>query len=244
MDLTERWRTVYQRRREAIEGLLAEYPERRSLYLDLIDLHEEHPELAEALFAEPDRVLRGGALALADRHEEFDRVNLRVRNHPGLLPAGAVRTRHVGELVTVEGVVAEAGPVRAALEDGAYACSGCDHRRRRHAAGIEAPDPGDCPECGASLELRASASRFVDVQRLDLRGPDGGVPVYLDDDIVEAADLEDRLLATGVVRIDRRESAPFGFYVSALSVEVDPDDSDQTADGAVGELIRSRWDHI
>lgn len=244
MDLRERWQDVYRDRRDAVRRLVRDYPEERSLSVDLVDLHDRDPQLAEALFSDPDRVLRRGAETLADLHEELDRVNLRVENHPGLLAADAVRARHVGELVTVEGVVAERGPVGARLGEGAYACRDCEHEHRRYVSGVEARTPGDCPACGGELSLRRSASRFVDVRRLGVRGADGGLlDVYVDDDLVGVAAPEDRVFATGVVRLDRREGTGlFDFYLDALSVEVGHRQTRGDGDDEVRDLIESRWE--
>jgi len=82
MDLRERWRDIHRDRQEKVGRLVDEYPERRSLYLDLIDLHDRDPEFAEALFSDPDRVLSRGSAVLVDRYDERDWVKSGSRTIP------------------------------------------------------------------------------------------------------------------------------------------------------------------
>lgn len=247
MDLRERWRDLYRTRQEDVRRLVEEYPERRSLYVDLVDLHGRDPEFAEALFSDPDRVLSRGGAVLVDRYDGLDWVNVRVENHPGLIAADAVRSRHVDELVTVEGTVVELGPVGARLGRAVYTCRGCDHDVRRYATGIESPKPARCPECGDEFSLRPSASQFVDVQRLGIRAEGGGrLDIYIDDDLVGAVELDQQVLATGVVRLDRREAkALFDFYLTVLSVDIAPPEVDRERDDEeIQDLIQERWELI
>ncbi|MFB6218785.1 MAG: hypothetical protein ABEH77_06350 [Halobacteriaceae archaeon] len=241
MDIAERWRGVYREREAAIEELAREYPEERSLAVDIIDLHDRDPELVEALFADPDRVLRRGEAALAGLREAFDRVNVRVENHPSLVAPAAVRSAHAGELVAVEGTVQEVGPVRARIARAAYGCGACDHELRRRPAGVENPDPGGCPACGGH-SLRRLDAEFVDVQRVRV-GDDGAIDAYLEDDLVGAAEVEDRARITGVVRLEEA-GALFDFYLTAVGADVDPGERDRPAGEAVQSLIRSRWELI
>jgi replicative DNA helicase Mcm len=244
MDIQERWRARFRRRRADVGRLAEEYPETRSLYVDVLDLHEEDRDLTEALLSEPDRVLRAGAETLADL-TGVQRVNVRVENHPGLLFPATVGARHVGELVTVEGVAAEVRAPVAGLERGRYACVECGEECERTATGIEDPAPAACPSCGGAVALSRGRSQFRDVQRVRVEedGGDGGIDVYLDDDIVGAVTAADPVVVTGVVRVTNRQRGLFEYYLSALSVETGtarrPDEED-----AVGDLIRSRWESI
>lgn len=241
-DLRERWRAVYRGQEDDVRRLAREYPGERSLSLDLLELYEQDEGLAEALFADPDRVLRQGEAALAALRSEFDRVNLRVENHPGLLAPAGVRSRHVGELVTVEGTVAEADGVRARIAQARYTCRECGHDVRRRPVGLDDPDLESCPECGGG-KLRRTDAEFVDVQRLRVVD-DGGIDVYLDDDLVGVAGAQDRALVTGVVRLDKRAGNLFDFYLSTVGADVDPGERDRPADEEIQDLIRSRWEVI
>jgi DNA replicative helicase MCM subunit Mcm2 (Cdc46/Mcm family) len=246
MDLEERWRGVYSDRRGDIGRLAEEYPAERSLSVDLLDLYDRDRGLAEALFADPDRVLRAGESALAALHDEFDRVNLRVENHPGLLAPGGVRSRHAGELAAVEGTVAETGPVGARIDRATYACPACDHELRRRPDGIADPDPSVCPGCGGHSFRRVDAS-FVDVQRLKVgtEGSEAGsIDAYLEDDLAGTAPAEQRVRLTGVVRLDRRAGNRFEFYLSALGVAVEPGESGDGGGDEIRELIQSHWEVI
>lgn len=197
---------------DALEELVEAYPDRRSLYVDVLDLHQGNPELAKALFSNPDRVLATASNAVADAHESLQRVNVRLKNHPGLLQVSSVRTRHVGELVTLEGKVAEIGPVGARVERAAYECGACGEMKRYPVTGLDLDTPDDCRACGtrASFDFNQGGSTYVDYQRITLREPADDVDdrsppirfdVYLDDDLVETVELGAHVLVTGVIRL-------------------------------------------
>ena len=63
--------------------------------------------------------------------------------------------------------------------------------------------------------------------------------------VVAAVGLDQRILATGVVRLDRQgDTTLFDFYLGVLSVEVGPTGVDRESDEDVQDLIRERWELI
>lgn len=257
-----RWRSFFDGpAAAAVEAFVERYPEERSLYVDVIDLHRFDPDLLAALLANPDDVLRRGAETLRLLHDDVDRVNVRLWNLPSQLSLRSVRSRHVGALVTVEGIVRAVDAAAAATTEAVFVCPTCGWERRIHPRGVELPDPGRCGACTSpdSLVIDRDQSTFVDVQRVALAEPEDvrdwagtarRIDVYLWDDLVEAVGPPDSLLVTGVVRIDRLGDANrFDYYLDALAVRErraggGSADVDVDASERVKESIRSRWEFV
>lgn len=252
------WRSFFEdHHAEAVEAFVRRYPEERSLYVDVFDLHRFDPGFVESLFAEPADVLRRGADALAGGHDRLGRVNLRLRNLPSQLGLGHVRARHVSKLVSVEGVVDGAGPVEARAAEAAFVCDACGGVRRDRPNGIELPAPSRCPDCESTgtLELDRGRSTFVDLQRVDLGEAGDGddaagrtMAVYLDDDLVGTVAVGERLRVTGIVGLESRSDGNrFSFYLDGVAVDEQrpgrPDD-DVDAPRQLKESIRERWESV
>lgn len=254
---TEVWRSFYRERcQDDIRELVEEYPQERSLYVDVLELYEFDSTFTEALFSQPERCLQAGRDALRDLVDGFERVNVRLTNHPGLLSLDGLRSRHVSELVTVEGVVAAVDPVQSSVVEAVFSCPACGEAVRRR-AGSPATPPGRCDSCGAHgpLQLDEGRSTFVDVQRTELtrpttatsdEGPSVAIDAVLDDDLVTTVQSSDRLLATGIVSLDAQSATNrFDFYLDVVSIDREPGEVRREVDDAANELqraIESRWE--
>jgi replicative DNA helicase Mcm len=234
-----------------VRALAEAYPDRRSLYVDLIDLHDYDADLLEELFADPDRVLSAGAEALRDRSDAFGRVHVRVRNNPQLLAASGVRARHLQELVSVEGVVESIDAPGMRARRVVYECPACGETLAAAPRGLELADPNRCDGCGwgGPFEFCRDRSAFVDLQELRLVDPpderDGddhrGVDVLLGDDLVGSVAADDRRVVTGVVRArgdaGRNRFTP---YLDAVAVG-QARATGGADDEAISDVLESRW---
>lgn len=253
--IDEAWRSYFEGRTDAVRALVGNYPQRRSITVDVIDLHGHDETLVEALFDDPDDVLQRGATVLRSAHEELGRLNIRLENVPSQLAPDAIRARHAGTLVTVEGAVESVGPVVAAIAEGVFACRTCGARRRSPVAGLELSSPDRCVECDAAgtLELDREASALVDVQQVTLVGSESDddgrrMAVWIDDDLVDTVASDERIRATGVMRLDRRgEANRFDFYLDGLAVdEQHPGRPIEEADAPerLKASIRTSWEAV
>lgn len=245
------WQSFFETRAaEAVDDLLAAYPEQRSLAVDVIELHRHDPALVEALFDDPDPILRRGVDVLRSAHDALGRFNLRLANVPSQLALSGIRTRHAGTLVTAEGRVESVGPPQAAVAEAVLDCAACGGRFREPVYGLALSTPARCPDCAAgdAISLDLDGSTLVDVQRLDLVEADEGrsMALWVDDDLVGSVAAGERIRATGIVRLERRGAANrFDFYLSGLAV----DEQRPGRPGATGEVpdrlkatIQSRWE--
>lgn len=255
--IDEAWRSYFADDGGAVRSLVQDYPERRSIAVDVIDLHGHDEALVEALFDDPDDVLRRGADVLRSAHEEFGRLNIRLENVPSQLALGAIRARHVGALVTAEGAVESVEPVVAAVAEGVFTCRACGARRRSPVVGLELSVPDRCSACEGigTLELDREASALVDVQRVTLAEPDAGdeavgrtMDVWIDDDLVGTVAADERIRVTGVVRLDRRGDANrFDFYLDGLAVDEQRPGrplEDADAPERLKASIRTSWEAV
>lgn len=256
-DLRETWSRFYHSNAEAdVRRLLEAYPQERSLHVDVLELYEFDESFTRALFSQPDRFLQAGAEALRGLNDALNRVNVRLTNHPGLLGLESLRSRHVAELVTLEGVIAAVDQIQVTATPAVLGCQRCGHRVERD-SGRRSAAPGQCPECGASDSYRLDHGRstFVDVQRVDLEessadrhGGEGtpSIEALLDDDLVGAVQVGDRVLATGVVRVaPRTDSDRFDFYLDVNAIDEEPGRPPSTTGDVSTELreaITSRWE--
>lgn len=169
--LSESWQSYFLNRCQTdVEALAEAFPSRRSLYVDLIDLHEFDSELCQSLFDTPDRVLSAGTAVLSDITDISRPIHVRVENNPHQCPVSAIQARHLHDLVTVEGVVESVASVRMTATRAQYDCPACDASTARSPAGIEVDAPARCDACGwdGQFTFRPTRSQFVDVQRLAL----------------------------------------------------------------------------
>lgn len=255
-DVGETWRSFYRECcRDDIEELVQEYPTERSLYVDVLDLHGYDADFTERLFSAPGEYLRHGAATLGEVHESFDRVNVRLVNHPGLISLENLRTRHLGELVSIEGLIDDVAPVQAKIEVAVFGCHDCDNLTTHHPTGITLTSPQICPECGTEgpLELQTDRSKFADVQAVTVAEPLGNrldeddprtLEAYLDDDLVNVVTPGDHVRVTGIARQERDGTKNrFDFYLDCITIrdERPGAPSEDESSDEIQQLIESRW---
>lgn len=250
----ERWREILtDGYAEEISQLVALYPEDRSLYVDVLDLHDFDADFTSELLSNPDRLLRLGSAALRELEDDLGPVNVRLTNHPGLLAIEKLRVRHVDEIVTVEGAATTVDDIQARIDVAGYECEACGETVRTRSRGHQLGEPLRCDACGESgtMRLRRARSRFVDVQRVELESikpmaEPVTIDTYLDDDLVGDVDHGEEVVMTGVLRL-AETAAPnqFDFYLDGITVEesrgLRPDEDRDAVEG-IQDMISERWE--
>ena len=232
---------------DELERLAAAYPDERSLYVDLLDVHSFDEGFLQALFEDPAAGFAAGEAVLEEILDVSDPVHLRVENNPQQRSVDGIRAYHVGDLVTVSGVVESVGPPRASAVSAAYECPVCAASVTLKGAGIEMETPTRCDNCGwdGDFPFRTGDSQFVDLQEIILatESDDAGwvtsLPAYLDDDIVGGASEGDHTKVTGIVRVHREgPTNEFTLYLDALAVQGERQVAEtETLDG----VLDSHW---
>ncbi len=199
------------------------YPEVRSVKIVYADLDRYDADLASYLLDHPDLCLLAGKQALRNlMHQEMRKadINLRIIELPkdSKVEIRSLRAKHVGKLVSVEGLVRKATEVRPKITDGLFQCLRCGHVIKEAQEGLFFKEPMECYKeqdgCGRSagstkFKLLTEESRFVDTQKVEVQespeGLRGGAQPerltgYLEDDAAGSVSPGDRVTLNGILR--------------------------------------------
>lgn len=199
------------------------YPEVRSVNVQYDDLDRFDADLAASLLEHPDLYLLAGKQAIKNlMHQDMRRagINLRILSLPrdSRVEIRDLRAKHVGKLVSVEGLVRKATEVRPKITDALFQCLRCGHVIRETQEGLFFKEPMECYKeqdgCGRSagttkFKLLTEESRFVDTQKVEIQespeGLRGGAQPerltgYLEDDAAGSVAPGDRITLNGILR--------------------------------------------
>lgn len=200
----------------------------RSLIVDFEDLISFDASLAKDIVQKPDEFLvyanksAWAQLKIEDPEyaEQVKGVFVRFRKAVDKLSIREVGSELIGTLVTVDGIVVRATPVKSLITSAAFRCRKCGALVRVEQSGLLMRDPPLCPQCkGKSFDLLEKESTFINYQELRIQEkpedlPPGQLPRSMDvkvtDDLVDAARPGDRVSLTGVVRARQEVSSRGG----------------------------------
>lgn len=192
----------------------------KSLLVDHNDIAAYNPVIEARLREEPDEVLRAFAEALYStlklEHPDYaerikEDVRIRIGNFPGQRTLRDVDAELIGKLVSVSGMVVRASEVKPMADLIAFKCP------EGHVQHVEQRDLAikktiQCNICQNIAEIDLVKSKFVDFQIVRMQElpedlPPGQLPHYSDiiltHDLVDNARPGDRVILTGVVRIEQ-----------------------------------------
>ncbi len=193
-------------------------------YNDLVT----QPEI-EAMFTEnPDRILEtfSNAIkeALQTRFPEYaekikDEIRVRIVNYPLERSLRQINAETIGTITSVSGMVVRASEVKPLAKELLFVCPDEHPNRVVRIKGMDVSTPVRCSntECKhREFELKPEESRFIDFQILRLQElpedlPPGQLPHYIDvsikQDLVNSARPGDRIILTGLVRVEQESVA-------------------------------------
>ena len=225
VSMVAKWESFFQATEymQKVREVADLYPEMRSVKVVYADLDRFDADLAAYLLDHPDLCLLAGKHALKNlMHQEMRRadINLRLINLPrdSRVEIRDLRAKHVGKLVSVEGLVRKATEVRPKITDGLFQCLRCGHVIKESQEGLFFKEPMECYKdqdgCGRSagstkFKLLTEESRFVDTQKVEVQespeGLRGGAQPerltgYLEDDAAGAVAPGDRVVLNGILR--------------------------------------------
>lgn len=223
----------------------------QSLVLSFEDLLLYDEDLASRLLEDPQRFLEYASEAAMEvlkienpeYASQIGKVYVRIRGLPetSTVSIRGIRSRHVGKLISVEGIVTKISPVKQQLVLGVFKCLECGEEVEVHQRGQGLQKPYSCPRCEAegkkrsSFELVPEKSKFIDWQKFVLQEkpeelPPGQLPrsieVIVKEDLVDIIRPGDRVTVTGFLeiasdRLQRREGPPiFHTFMEANYIEV------------------------
>lgn len=247
-DLVGRWEEFLESteyRLKAIEAATL-YPEIRSIHVRYSDLDSFDPDVADYVLQHPARGLRAGEEAirkLLPPGREEANIHLRLFELPKdcRVEIRDLRSKHMGKLISVEGLVRKATEVRPRLVDAVFLCMRCGAVIREPQEGTLFKEPLECYKdhggCGRSasstkFKLLTEESTFVDTQKIEIQespeGLRGGAQPerlvgFLEDDVAGLIAPGDRVILNGILKSVQKgsvhKSTLFDIHLDIVSVE-------------------------
>ena len=197
------------------------------IIVDYNDLVVE-PQLEIIFTTDPDRILtafsRAIKEALQTRFPDYaekikDEVRVRLVNFPLQRSLRQINAETIGNIASVSGMVVRASEVKPLAKELVFVCPDEHQTKVIQLKGMDVKIPIVCdnPSCKhRDFELKPEASKFIDFQILRLQElpedlPPGQLPHYIDvtirQDLVDNARPGDRIILTGIVRVEQESVA-------------------------------------
>ncbi len=210
---------------EAIDEMMPKNA--KYIVVDYNDLVVE-PEIEILFTKNPDRVLdafsRAIKEALQTRFPDYaekikDEVRVRLVNYPLQRSLRQINAETIGAITSVSGMVVRASEVKPLAKELVFVCPDDHPTKVIQLKGMDVKIPVVCdnPNCKhRDFEIKPEASKFIDFQILRLQElpedlPPGQLPHYIDvttrQDLVDNARPGDRIILTGIVRIEQESVA-------------------------------------
>ncbi len=193
------------------------------ILVDYNDLVIE-PELARMFTDDPDKILNAFSRAIKEalqtRFSDYaekikDEVRVRLVNYPLQRSLRQINSETIGYITSVSGMVVRSSEVKPLAKELVFVCPDEHQTKVIQLKGMDVKIPVVCdnPNCKhRDFELKPEASKFIDFQILRLQElpedlPPGQLPHYIDvtirQDLVDNARPGDRIILTGIVRIEQ-----------------------------------------
>src|ERR671910_719098 len=195
-----------------------------SLVVDYIDFDTFKPELAKLITNEPDEMFDAFNKAifnvLYEIHPDYaneiqNNIKVRIGNYTVQKSLREINAEVINKLVGVSGMVVRSSEVKPLAKKIGYRCLSCGEITEAQLRGLVLKKPLRCGKCSEKeLEMDPETSIFIDFQMVRLQElpedlPAGHLPHYLEvtiiGDLVDQCRPGDRILLTGIVRIEQEQ---------------------------------------
>lgn len=199
----------------------------QSLIVDYIDLDSYNPLLAKEITHKPDEYLESfneAALSvLREIHPDYEqeireKVRVRIGNYTVQKGLREINADLINKLVSISGMVVRSSEVKPLAKKVAYKCTNCNTVTEAQLKGLVMKKPLKCHACSEKeLEMDPERSLFIDFQMVRLQElpedlPAGQLPHYIEvtvmSDLVDQCRPGDRIILTGIIRIEQEQLAP------------------------------------
>lgn len=203
--------------------------------VDYIDFDSFNPSLAKDITHKPDEMFDAFNEAvisiLSEIHPEYaseikDNIRVRIGNYAVQKGLRDINADVINKLLGVSGMVVRSSEVKPFGKKIAYRCLNCNQINLSQLKGLSLRKPQRCLNCSEKeLEMDIENSLFIDFQLVRLQElpedlPAGQLPHYIEvtilGDLVDQCRPGDRIMLTGVIRIDQ-EAASFASGNSSSS---------------------------
>ncbi|HEU5172779.1 MAG TPA: minichromosome maintenance protein MCM [Nitrososphaeraceae archaeon] len=195
-----------------------------SLVVDYIDFDTFKPELAKLITNEPDEMFDAFNKAifnvLYEIHPDYaneiqNNIKVRMGNYTVQKSLREINAEVINKLVGVSGMVVRSSEVKPLAKKIGYRCLNCGEITEAQLRGLVLKQPLKCGKCSEKeLEMDPDTSIFIDFQMVRMQElpedlPAGHLPHYLEvtiiGDLVDQCRPGDRILLTGIVRIEQEQ---------------------------------------
>jgi replicative DNA helicase Mcm len=199
----------------------------QSLIVDYIDLDSYNPLLAKEITHKPDEYLEAFNEAvlsvLREIHPDYEqeireKIRVRIGNYTVQKGLREINADLINKLVSISGMVVRSSEVKPLAKKIAYKCTNCNTVTEAQLRGLVMKKPVKCPACSEKeLEMDPESSLFIDFQMVRLQElpedlPAGQLPHYIEvtvmSDLVDQCRPGDRIILTGIIRIEQEQLAP------------------------------------
>src|ERR687890_1901609 len=199
----------------------------QSLIVDYIDLDSYNPLLAKEITHKPDEYLEAFNEAvlsvLREIHPDYEqeireKIRVRIGNYTVQKGLREINADLINKLVSISGMVVRSSEVKPLAKKVAYKCMNCNTVTEAQLKGLVMKKPVKCSACSEKeLEMDPESSLFIDFQLVRLQElpedlPAGQLPHYIEvtvmSDLVDQCRPGDRIILTGIIRIEQEQLAP------------------------------------
>lgn len=198
-----------------------------SLVVDYIDFDTFNPNLAKQITHNPDEMFEGfsGAVLsiLNEIHPDYaqeiqDKIKVRIGNYTVQKGLRDINAEVIDKLIGVSGMVVRSSEVKPLAKKIGYSCLNCNTINETQLKGLVLRKPSKCVNCSEKeLEMDPENSVFADFQMVRLQElpedlPAGQLPHYVEvtvmGDLVDQCRPGDRIMLTGIIRIEQEQTSP------------------------------------
>jgi replicative DNA helicase Mcm len=198
-----------------------------SLIIDYINFDSFNPELAKKITHDPDEMFAAFNQAvfsiLNEIHPDYaqeiqEKIKVRIGNYTVQKGLRDINADVIDKLIGVSGMVVRSSEVKPLAKKIGYRCLNCDTNNDAQLKGLVLKKPLRCKSCSEKeLEMDPEKSVFTDFQLVRLQElpedlPAGQLPHYIEvtvmGDLVDQCRPGDRIILTGIVRIEQEQIAP------------------------------------
>ncbi len=239
--------------KDAVFEALEKYPDQKSALVDYVELEMFDPDLADLLIEKPEEVIKAASKAIEniDPLRKNAELHIRFENVRNNIPLRFLRSKYIGKLVAVDGIVRKTDEIRPRILKAIFECRSCMRLHEVQQKSNLITEPALCQECGGrTFRILQEESEFLDTQSTKVQEPlenlSGGeqprqINVVLEDDLVDTVTPGDVVRITGTMKTVRDEKTKrfknyiYGNYISALEQEfeelqISPEDEEQIRD--------------
>jgi replicative DNA helicase Mcm len=198
-----------------------------SLVVDYIDFDTFNPGLAKQITHNPDDMLDAFNEAilsiLSEIHPDYaqeirDKIKVRIGNYTVQKGLRDINADVIDKLIGVSGMVVRSSEVKPLAKKIGYRCLNCNTINEAQLKGLVLKKPLKCINCSEKeLEMAPENSIFTDFQMVRLQElpedlPAGQLPHYVEvtvmGDLVDQCRPGDRIMLTGIIRIEQEQISP------------------------------------